>query len=106
MQQDVVEGLATVFGSLYEHLQVLDDLLLSAEIVESQRAQCVLELFLARRQLLFSDVKILVHHIVLQEVFDSLFQVLDVLGTTYDIVAAVDEEEVGNALYIIVCETR
>ena len=72
MQQDVVEGLATIFGSLDEHFQVLDNLLLTAEIVECQRAQRVLELFLARRQLLFSDIKIFVCH-ALQQAFDGLF---------------------------------
>ena len=48
MQQDVVERLTTVFSGFNEHFQILDDLLLSAEIVESQWAQCVFELFLAR----------------------------------------------------------
>ena len=48
MQQDVVEGLATIFGSFNEHFQILHHLLLTAEIVECQWSQGVLEILLAR----------------------------------------------------------
>ncbi len=61
MQQYVVEWLTTVFGCLDEHLQVLHHLLLTAEVVERQRAQGVLELLLAGAHLLLPDVKIFVH---------------------------------------------
>jgi hypothetical protein len=65
VQQHVVEGLATVLGSLNEHLEVLHHLLLSAEITEGQRAQGVLKLLFARGKLLLSDVKIFVHPVFL-----------------------------------------
>lgn len=42
-------GFATVFGGLYEHAEVVDNVLLSAEIVEFERAQGFLKLFLGRR---------------------------------------------------------
>ena len=61
MQQYVVQRLAAIFRCFDEHFQVLDHLLLAAEVVERQRAQSILELLLARRQLLLSDVKIFVH---------------------------------------------
>ena len=64
MQQRVVERLATVFGGLDEHLQVLYHLLLAAEVCEGQRAECVLEVFLALRESFFAYVKILVHHTI------------------------------------------
>jgi hypothetical protein len=47
MQQYVVERFATILGSLYENFEVLYHLLLSAEIMESQRAQGVFELLFA-----------------------------------------------------------
>jgi hypothetical protein len=47
MEQGVVEGLATIFGSLDEHLEILYDLLLSTEVAETQGAQGVLKVFLA-----------------------------------------------------------
>ena len=62
MQQRVVEGFATVFGSLDEYLQVFHDLLLSAEIGESQWAQSVLKVFLTLGKPFFAYVKIFVHH--------------------------------------------
>ena len=44
MQQGVVEGLPTVFGSLNEHLKVLHHLALTAEIGEFEWTELVLKL--------------------------------------------------------------
>ena len=49
-------------GGLYEHLEVLHHLLLSAEVAEAQRSQGVLKLLLGRRQRLFSYIEIIVHY--------------------------------------------
>ena len=65
MQQDVVKRFATVFSRFDEHLQVLHHLLLTAEVMEGQRTQGVLKLLLAGAHLLFSDIKIFVHHFFL-----------------------------------------
>ena len=62
VQQGVVERLAAVFGGLYEHLEVLHHLLLSAEVAEAQRSQGVLKLLLGRRQRLFSYIEIIIHY--------------------------------------------
>ena len=62
MQQGVVEGLATIFGRLDEHLQVLNNLLLTAEVGEGQWSQSVLKVFLALREPFFTYVEIFVHH--------------------------------------------
>ena len=62
MEQCVVERFTAIFGSLHEHLQIFHNLTLSAEIVESQRAQGVLKVFFGRIEiLLFSYVKIVCH---------------------------------------------
>ena len=63
MEQGVVEGLATILGSLYEYLEILHHLLLSAEVAESQWAQGILKVFLALREPFFAYVKIFVYHI-------------------------------------------
>jgi hypothetical protein len=46
VQKRVVEGLAAIFGGFHEHFEVLHDFLLSAEVVELERAQGVLEILL------------------------------------------------------------
>ncbi len=42
----MVEGLATILGCLDKHLQVLHDLLLTAEVAERQRSQGILKVLL------------------------------------------------------------
>ena len=62
VEQCVVERFTAIFGSLHEHLQIFHNLTLSAEIVESQRAQGVLKVFFGRIEiLLFSYVKVVCH---------------------------------------------
>ncbi len=46
VEQGMVEGFATVFGSLHKHLQVLHHALLTTEVAEVEGAQSVLEVFL------------------------------------------------------------
>jgi hypothetical protein len=60
----MVEGFSTELGSLHEYLQVLHHLLLSAEITERQRAERILKVFLRTGELLLSDVKIFVYHLL------------------------------------------
>ena len=48
VQECMVERFATVFGSLDKDTEVLDDLLLSAEVTEAQRAEGILEILLGR----------------------------------------------------------
>lgn len=57
----MVEGFATVFGGLNEHAEVVDNVLLSAEIVEFERAQGFLKLFLGGADVLVSYIKIVWH---------------------------------------------
>ena len=47
VQQRVVQRLTTILGSLDEHLQILHNLLLAAEVTEAQRSQGVFKLFLS-----------------------------------------------------------
>ena len=61
MKQRVVEGLAAILGSLYEHLEVFDNALLAAEVAKLQRSECVLEVLLALREPFFANVKVFVH---------------------------------------------
>ena len=61
MEQGVVKRLATVFRSVNEHAEVLHHLLLAAEIVEVQRAQSLLKLFLGRAGAFPVYVKVFCH---------------------------------------------
>ena len=62
MQKRVVEGFATIFGCLDEHLQVFHHFLLAAKVAESQWAQGILKVFLALREPFFAYVEIFVYH--------------------------------------------
>jgi len=64
VQQDVVERFAAEFGRIDEHTQVLDHLLLSAEVAERERSECLFELALAGsgRKLFASNVESIVFH--------------------------------------------
>ena len=62
VQEGVVERFAAELRCLDKDAQVFHHLRLSAEVIEAQGAQCVLEVLLLRRQiLLLAYVKIFVH---------------------------------------------
>ena len=61
MQQRVVKRLTTIFGCLDKHFQILHNLLLATEVLETQWSQRVLEVLLASAVTLFPYVEILVH---------------------------------------------
>ena len=61
MQQGVVEWLTTVFGRLNKDPQVLDNVILSAEIIEFGWAQSVFKLLLGRREPFFPYIEIFIH---------------------------------------------
>ena len=63
MQQRVVQWLTAILCCFDEHLQILHNLLLAAEVTETQRSQSVLKVFFAVREPFLVDVKIFVHHI-------------------------------------------
>ena len=62
VQQRMVERLAAIFGSLDKHFKVLHHLLLTAEVGEAQRTQCVLELLFAQDRTFLPYVKIVCHY--------------------------------------------
>jgi hypothetical protein len=47
VQPGVVQGLAAILGSLDKDFEILNNLLLAAEVTETQRTQRVLKIFLA-----------------------------------------------------------
>ena len=57
----MVERLTTIFGSFNKDAQVLDHVLLAVEVVEAQRAQGILKLFLVFADIFFPDIEIVVH---------------------------------------------
>ena len=62
VQQGMIQRLTTILGSLHEHLKVLYDLLLTTEITECQRSQCVLKVFFSLRKAFFAYIEIVIHH--------------------------------------------
>ena len=69
VQEGVVEGFAAILGSLHEDAQVIDDLLLTAEVVELQRTEGILEVLL-----------LLPSFLSYVEFFHSKFQLLGARG--------------------------
>ena len=61
VQECMVERFATVFGSLDKDTEVLDDLLLSAEVTEAQRAEGIFEILLGRGQFFLVYIEIFWH---------------------------------------------
>ena len=58
----MIQRFTTILGRLHEHLQILYNLLLSAEVAKAQWAQGILKILLATTgKPLFAYVKIFVH---------------------------------------------
>jgi len=62
MKQYMIQGLASEAGSLYENTQIINHFILSAEILEIQRTESVLEVTLLAGQLMITYVKIFLFH--------------------------------------------
>ena len=62
VKQHMVQGLAPETGSLHENAQIINHLILSAEILEVQRAESVLEVTLLAGELMLAYVKIFLFH--------------------------------------------
>jgi len=58
----MVQGLAPETGSLHENAQIINHLILSAEILKVQRAESVLEVTLLAGELMLAYVKIFLFH--------------------------------------------
>ncbi|CDB81265.1 unknown [Bacteroides clarus CAG:160] len=62
MQQYMIQGFSSETGGLHENTQIINDLILSAEILKVQRAESILKITLFAGQLMLAYVKIFLFH--------------------------------------------
>ena len=79
----MVEGFATLSGSLHENAQVVDDLFLSGKAVEQIRSQGVFKVFFSLAQVRSAGIEVTVHRFVLRHKDTTFIRNLHIIKKMY-----------------------